>query len=146
VSSGARDVDPGRLAQWCVRHLGSPPADEIFRSGYLSAVTGLRLADDRAVVLKVRPGSPRVAACVDVQRRLFQSGHPCPEPLTGAAPFGDAPGRRFSEDELQRSWAAGVWTRVYDAKFAETASTRRGRPAPRTRPRRPEARAAYCGS
>src|SRR5580700_3655399 len=85
VSSRARDVDPGRLASWCAEHLGSPPAGEIFRSGYLSAVMGLRLADDRAVVVKVRPGSPRVAACVEVQRRLFESGYPCPEPLTGAA-------------------------------------------------------------
>jgi hypothetical protein len=72
-----------------VEHLSSPSADEIFRSGYLSAVIGLRLADDRAVVVKVRPGSRRVAACVDVQRRLFESGYPCPEPLTGALPFGD---------------------------------------------------------
>jgi Phosphotransferase enzyme family len=72
-----------------MEHLGSPPAGEIFRSGYLSAVIGLRLADGRAVVVKVRPGSPRLAACVQVQRRLFESGYPCPEPLTGAAPFGD---------------------------------------------------------
>jgi hypothetical protein len=89
MSSRARDVDPGRLAQWCLEHLGSAPADEIFRSGHLSAVIGLRLGDDRAVVVKVRPGSPRVAACVEVQRRLFESGYPCPEPLTGAVPFGD---------------------------------------------------------
>jgi ketosteroid isomerase-like protein len=89
VSSAARDVDPGRLAHWCAEHLGSPPAGEVFRSGYLSTVIGFRLADDRAVVVKVRPGSPRVAACVEVQRRLFESGYPCPEPLTGAAPFGD---------------------------------------------------------
>jgi hypothetical protein len=89
MSPRSRDVDRDRLAAWCVEHLGSPPADEIFRSGYLSAVIGLRLADDRAVVVKVRPGSPRVAACVEVQRRLFESGYPCPEPLTGAVPFGD---------------------------------------------------------
>ena len=82
-------VDPARLAQWCEEQLGSPPAGEIFRSGYLSAVIGLRLADSRAVVVKVRPDSPRIAACVEVQRRLFASGYPCPEPLTGAAPFGD---------------------------------------------------------
>jgi Phosphotransferase enzyme family len=82
-------VDPAGLAQWCVEHLGSPPAGEIFRSGYLSAVIGLRLADDRAVVVKVRPDSPRIAACVEVQRRLFESGYPCPEPLTGAVSFGD---------------------------------------------------------
>ena len=72
-----------------MEQLGSPPADEIFRSGYLSAVIGLRLADDREVVVKVRPDSPRVAACVEVQRRLFQAGYPCPRPLTGAAAFGD---------------------------------------------------------
>ena len=83
-------VDPVRLAQWCEEQLGSPPAGEIFRSGQLSAVIGLRLADGRAVVVKVRPGSPRVAACVQVQRRLFESGYPCPEPLTGAVPFGDS--------------------------------------------------------
>jgi len=82
-------VDPVRLAQWCARHLGSLPAGELFRSGYLSTVIGLRLADDREVVVKVRPHSQRIAACVEVQRRFFESGYPCPEPLTGAAPFGD---------------------------------------------------------
>jgi hypothetical protein len=71
-----------------MEHLGSPPADELFRSGYLSAVVGLRLADGREVVVKVRPASPRIAACVEVQRRLFLAGYPCPRPLTGAACFG----------------------------------------------------------
>lgn len=82
-------MDAARLARWCAEHLGSPPAGEIFRSGYLSAVIGLRLDDGREVVVKVRPDSPRVAACVEVQRRVFQAGYPCPRPLTGAAPFGD---------------------------------------------------------
>lgn len=71
-----------------MEHLGSPPADELFRSGYLSVVIGLRLADGREVVVKIRPDSPRIAACVEVQRRMFQAGYPCPRPLTGAAPFG----------------------------------------------------------
>jgi hypothetical protein len=89
MSAGLPEVEPSRLAQWCAEHLGSQPADEIFRSGYLSRVIGLRLADGRAVVVKVRPQAPRVAACVEVQRRLFESGYPCPAPLTGAVPFGD---------------------------------------------------------
>src|SRR5215831_17840282 len=89
VSPRARAVDPGRLARWCMEHLGSPPADEMFRSGYLSAVIGLRLADGREVVVKVRPASPRIAACVEVQRRMFQAGYPCPQPLTSAESFGD---------------------------------------------------------
>jgi hypothetical protein len=89
MSPRAHAVDPARLARWCMEHLGSPPAGEIFRAGDLTAVIGLRLGDDREVVVKVRPDSPRVAACVEVQRHLFQAGYPCPEPLTGAAPFGD---------------------------------------------------------
>jgi hypothetical protein len=88
MSSRARVVEPDRLAQWCTEHLGSPPADEIFRSGNLSAVIGLRLADDREVVVKVRPDSPRIAACVEIQRRMFLAGYPCPRPLVGPAPFG----------------------------------------------------------
>jgi len=89
MSSRASAVDSARLAQWCVEHLGSPPAEAIFRSGHLSAVIGLRLADDRAVVIKVRPYSPRIAACIEVQRRMFRAGYPCPQPFTGAAPFGE---------------------------------------------------------
>jgi hypothetical protein len=88
VSSRTRAVDPARLALWCKEHLGSPPAAEIFTSGHLSAVIGLRLADGRAVVVKVRPASPRIMACVEVQHRMFQAGFPCPEPLTNATPFG----------------------------------------------------------
>ncbi|HUC22143.1 MAG TPA: phosphotransferase [Streptosporangiaceae bacterium] len=82
-------VDPAGLARWCAEHLGSPPAAELFRSGYLSAVIGLRLADDREVVVKVRPDSARVVACVEVQQRMFESGYPCPEPLSGPARLGD---------------------------------------------------------
>jgi hypothetical protein len=89
MSAGAPAVDPACLSRWCMEHLASPPAEEIFRSGFLSAVVGLRLADDREVVVKVRPDSPRIAACVEVQRRMFQAGYPCPRPLTGAARFGD---------------------------------------------------------
>ncbi|MGW3966697.1 hypothetical protein ACWED2_43245 [Amycolatopsis sp. NPDC005003] len=40
-------------------------------------------------MVKVRPAAPRLVGCVEVQRRLFRAGYPCPEPLTGVAPFGD---------------------------------------------------------
>jgi hypothetical protein len=81
-------VESDRLARWCVEQLGSPPAEELFRSGYLSAVIGVRLADGREVVVKVRPDSPRIAACVEVQNRMFRAGYPCPRPLAGPVPFG----------------------------------------------------------
>jgi hypothetical protein len=50
------------LAAWCTRWLGVPPAAQLFETGYLSTVKGLRLADGREVVVKVRP-SQDYAAC-----------------------------------------------------------------------------------
>src|SRR5215467_2249454 len=60
VSPRTPAVGPASLAAWCADHLGSAPTAELFRSGYLSAVVGLRLADGREVVVKIRPTSPRI--------------------------------------------------------------------------------------
>ena len=82
-------VDADSLDAWCVEYLGSAPAAELFRSGHLSEVIGVRLADAREVVVKVRPALPRIAACVEVQRHLFEAGYPCPAPLAGPTPYGN---------------------------------------------------------
>jgi hypothetical protein len=82
-------VDAASLAQWCEVHLGSPAESELFRAGHLARVIGTRLADGREVVVRVRPAAPRIAACTQVQRRLFDAGFPCPQPLAGPAPWGD---------------------------------------------------------
>src|SRR6266536_1823682 len=148
MSPRAHAVDPARLAQWCMEHLGSPPAEEIFKSGYLSAVMGLRLADDREVVVKVRPDSPRIAACVEVQRRMFQAGYPCPQPLAGAASFGGdvataeayVPGGAMlpSADHAARAFAEAFARLIRLApgwpRCPRSTRHRRGRPgtAPRT--------------
>jgi Phosphotransferase enzyme family len=75
------------LAEWCTRWLGAPPAAELFGTGNLSAVTGLRLADGREVVVKVRPSIPRLAGCAVVHRALWKAGFPCPEPLVDLQPL-----------------------------------------------------------
>ncbi len=75
------------LAEWCARWLGAPPAAELFAAGNLSAVTGLRLADGRDVVIKVRPSVPRLAGCAVVHRALWSAGFPCPEPLVDLQPL-----------------------------------------------------------
>ena len=80
-------VDAASLAAWCEVHLGSPAQRELFRTGHLTRVIGTRLADGREVVVRVRPAAPRIAACTEVQRRLFDSGYPCPQPLAGPAPL-----------------------------------------------------------
>lgn len=78
------DVSVEALVAWCDTHLGAAPSRELFRAGYLSVVVGLALDDQREVVVKVRPHSPRLQACVDVQRVLWGRGFACPEPLTNA--------------------------------------------------------------
>src|SRR5258708_37215530 len=83
-------TDPAPVRDWCARWLGAEPDRVLFRKGHLSAVVGLRLRDGRPVVLKVRPPAGRIAGCVAVQRHLFAHGFPCPEPLAGPAPLGDA--------------------------------------------------------
>jgi hypothetical protein len=80
-------VDVDALAEWCTRWLGAPPAAELFGNGNLSAVTGLRLADGREVVVKVRPSIPRLAGCAVVHRALWSVGFPCPEPLVDLQPL-----------------------------------------------------------
>jgi Phosphotransferase enzyme family len=77
------------LSAWCVKWLAAPAADSLFETGVLSAAGGLRLDDGRAVVVKVRPPSPRLASCFAVQRHLWQAGFTCPEPLVGPQPLGD---------------------------------------------------------
>jgi hypothetical protein len=82
-------VDAASLAAWCTVHLGSPAESELFRAGHLTRVIGTRLDDGREVVVRVRPAAPRIAACTEVQRRLFDSGYPRPQPLAGPAPLGE---------------------------------------------------------
>jgi hypothetical protein len=82
-------VDAASLAAWCEVHLGSPAERELLRTGHLACVMGILLADGREVMVKVRPAAPRIAACAEVQRRVFGSGYPCPQPLAGPAPLGE---------------------------------------------------------
>jgi hypothetical protein len=76
------------LAAWCRDRLGAEPEAVLFRAGYLSEVTGLRLADGREVVVKARPPAPRLRGCLAVQAALAGAGFPCPRPLAGPAPLG----------------------------------------------------------
>jgi hypothetical protein len=80
-------VSQDALADWCDRWLGAPPIAELFAAGHLSAVRGLRLADGRLVVVKVRPWQERLAGCAAVHRALWQAGYPCPEPLVDLQPL-----------------------------------------------------------
>jgi hypothetical protein len=78
-----------RLAAWCRRHLGSAAVDRFFGADHLSEVHGLRLADGRAVVLKVRGRQERLHACEAVHHAVWRAGIPCPEPLAGPKPLAD---------------------------------------------------------
>jgi hypothetical protein len=54
----------------------------------MAEVVGVRLADGRRVVVKLRRPEPRLAGCAEAQRRLWVAGFVCPEPLAGPAPLG----------------------------------------------------------
>src|SRR5690348_8904918 len=100
------DVGEQALSDWCHEHLGAPVAGRLFTTGHLSAVYGLRLADGREVVLKVRDGDARLSACMRVH-------HPAREVLDGEAPEQlDEPDRLLVTDGIRadhagRSRAAG---------------------------------------
>ena len=81
-------LDDAFLAGWCDRYLGARPVCVLFRSGHLSEVVAVELADGRRVVIKGRPFDPRVAACTAVQGHLARAGFPCPEPLMAPVQVG----------------------------------------------------------
>jgi Phosphotransferase enzyme family len=93
------------LGEWCVRWLSSPVSEVLFEAGSLSAVSGVRLADGRDVVVKVRRPMPRLRAAYVVQRHLWQSGYPAPEPLVAPVPFGTA--ECASAEQLVRGGDSG---------------------------------------
>jgi hypothetical protein len=78
------------LGEWCERWLGSAISEVLFETGTLSEVTGVRLADSREVVVKVRRCAPRLNTAYLVQRHVWQRGYPAPEPLVPPMPLGAA--------------------------------------------------------
>lgn len=75
------------VAQWSAKYLSAAPVQVLFETGHLSQVVGLRLDDERKVVVKVRQWQNRLISCSRVQRSLFERGFPAPEPIAGPAPF-----------------------------------------------------------
>jgi hypothetical protein len=82
------DVTASDIDRWCRQWLGSGIGDLLFTAGHLSRVFGVRLDDDREIVIKVRPPADRLVGCADVQQTLWQAGFPCPQPLVGPLPLG----------------------------------------------------------
>jgi hypothetical protein len=85
------------LVRWCARHLGSPAVEQFFGVERLSSVHGVRLADGREVVLKVRGALDRQVACTVVQEAMWRAGIPCPRPLAGPAPLAEGEGEVIAE-------------------------------------------------
>jgi hypothetical protein len=101
---GAAGMDEA-LGKWCQRWLGSAVSEVVFEAGSLSAVVGVRLADDRELVVKARRSVPRLRAAYAVHRHVWQSGYPAPEPLVPPAPLDAA--RSASAELLVRGGEIG---------------------------------------
>jgi hypothetical protein len=80
-----------QVCRLCAERLGSPVAEILFRAASVGAVFGIRLDDGRQIVAKVhqpRETPRRLTAVQTVQRALWCSGFPCPEPLDGPVRLG----------------------------------------------------------
>jgi hypothetical protein len=81
-------VEPA-LDELCRSALGSRIADGEFFEASVGAVAGVVLEDGRRVVVKAHPPGAStgfLTAMQTVQRRLVESGYPCPEPLASPTP------------------------------------------------------------
>ncbi|NEC76756.1 phosphotransferase [Streptomyces rochei] len=76
-----------QLSDWCRSHLGSPVGEYLFEHVHLSVAAGVRLADSRQIVVKVRPFAERLHGCFAVQKHLHKRKFPCPEPLIAPTPL-----------------------------------------------------------
>ena len=71
------------LSTWCETHLQSSIDHIRFEAGYATRVIGVHLRDERAVVLKLRPYTPRLHGTAVVHAHLWNVGFPCPQLLVG---------------------------------------------------------------
>lgn len=74
------------LDTFCQEHLGTPVAEFLFYESSQGAVTGVRLEDERRVVLKVhkpRQSFTFLKSVQEVQYHLVANGYPCPRPVCG---------------------------------------------------------------
>lgn len=74
-------LDQAAILDWAAELLESRPVKVLFSSGYLSQVVGVRLADGRDVVVKVRRWEDRLTACGQVQDAVSAAGFPAPRLL-----------------------------------------------------------------
>ena len=96
------------IALWCENNLGSPAMEVLAHQHHLTEALGVRLADGRQVMLKVREASPRIAGCAETQRFLGERGLPLPRLLAGPLQLeSDGPPRLVTAEE----WLPGgeVW-------------------------------------
>lgn len=105
------------LDQWCAQWLGSAVTEVVFEAGSLSTVVGVRLADDREVVVKARRSAPRLQAAYAVHRHVWQSGYPAPEPLVPPRPVNAT--ESASAEQLVRGGELGGRSPADAARSAE---------------------------
>ncbi len=91
------------LERFIAGELGAPVAECLFYRTSVGSVAGVRLDDDRRVVVKAHQphvAGARLYAVRDVMAALAAAGFPCPRPLVAPAPL--ASGLATAEDLIDR--------------------------------------------
>jgi hypothetical protein len=108
-------TDPHLIADlidvFCQKALGAAVAEYLFYESSMGAVCGVRLVDERCVVVKIHQASHSLdflKAMVQVQLYLIERGYPCTKPLIDPQPFanGFATVEEFADE--------GVYHQAYD--------------------------------
>ncbi|GHO90509.1 hypothetical protein KSF_005570 [Reticulibacter mediterranei] len=86
-------TDPQKIAEhidsFCQAELGAAVEEYLFYEASIGAVCGVRLMDQRRIVVKVHHARPLafLQAMVQVQHYLLAHGYPCPKPLLAPRPL-----------------------------------------------------------
>src|SRR6266851_5263615 len=107
-------TDPHKIAEFidifCQTELGAAVEDYLFYEASIGAVCGVRLVDQRRVVVKVHHARTLafLQAMVQVQRHLLAHNYPCTKPLLAPCPL--AHGIATTEEFMDE----GVYHEAYD--------------------------------
>lgn len=89
IAEAGLPADPGTIADWCEKQLGSAPTQSYISDFPAPQRWGFKLADQRRVAVAVQQRSERLLAYRAAHEQAHRAGILCPKPLAGPDPLGE---------------------------------------------------------